>query len=42
VAICCSGRDDTVTLEVRDFRQQGQAPPSETLGIALTFEGTER
>ena len=41
VAICCSGRDDTVTLEVRDFRQEGQAPPSETLGIALTFEGTD-
>ena len=41
VAICCSGRDDTVTLEVRDFRQQGQAPPSETLSIALTFEGTD-
>jgi putative ATP-dependent endonuclease of OLD family len=41
VAICCSGRDDTVTLEVRDFRQSGQSPPSETLGIALTFEGTE-
>ena len=41
VAICCSGRDDTVTLEVRDFRQSGQSPPSETLGIALTFDGTE-
>jgi len=41
VAICCSGRDDTVTLEVRDFRQEGEAPPSETLGIALTFEGTD-
>ena len=41
VAICCSGRDDTVTLEVRDFRQEGQAPPSETLGIALTFDGTD-
>jgi putative ATP-dependent endonuclease of the OLD family len=41
VAICCSGRDDTVTLEVRDFRQEGQAPPSETLAIALTFEGVE-
>ena len=41
VAICCSGRDDTVTLEVRDFRQEGQAPPSETLDIALTFEGTD-
>ncbi len=41
VAIGCSGRDDTVTLEVRDFRQTGQAPPSETLGIALTFEGTD-
>ncbi len=41
VAICCSGRDDTVTLEVRDFRQEGQSPPSESLGIALTFEGTD-
>jgi putative ATP-dependent endonuclease of the OLD family len=41
VAICCSGRDDTVTLEVRDFRQEGQAPPSQTLRIALTFEGTD-
>jgi putative ATP-dependent endonuclease of the OLD family len=41
VAVCCSGRDDSVTLEVRDFRQEGQAPPSETLGIALTFEGTD-
>ncbi len=41
LAICCSGRDDTVTLEVRDFRQEGQAPPSETLGIALTFDGTD-
>jgi putative ATP-dependent endonuclease of OLD family len=41
VAICCSGRDDAVTLEVRDFRQEGQAPPSETLGIALTFEGAD-
>src|SRR5512137_1925794 len=41
VAICCSGRDDTVTLEVRDFRQEGQAPPAETLAVALTFEGTD-
>jgi putative ATP-dependent endonuclease of OLD family len=41
VAICCSGRDDTVTLEVRDFRQEGQAPPSETLAVALTFDGTD-
>jgi putative ATP-dependent endonuclease of the OLD family len=41
VAICCSGRDDAVTLEVRDFRQEGQAPPSETLGIALTFDGSD-
>ena len=41
VAICCSGRDDMVTLEVRDFRQDGQAPPSETLDVALTFEGTD-
>jgi putative ATP-dependent endonuclease of OLD family len=41
VAICCSGRDDTVTLEVRDFRQEGQAPPSDTLRLALTFEGTD-
>jgi putative ATP-dependent endonuclease of the OLD family len=41
VAICCSGRDDTVTLEVRDFRQEDQAPPAETLAIALTFEGTD-
>ena len=41
VAICCSGRDDRVTLEVRDFRQAGQSPPSESLGIALTFEGTD-
>ena len=41
VAICCGGRDDRVTLEVRDFRQAGQSPPSESLGIALTFEGTD-
>jgi putative ATP-dependent endonuclease of the OLD family len=41
VAICCSGRDDRVTLEVRDFRQAEQSPPSESLGIALTFDGTD-
>ena len=40
VAIRWSGRDDTVTLEVRDFRQEGGAP-AETLAIALTFEGTD-
>jgi putative ATP-dependent endonuclease of OLD family len=41
IAICCSGRDDRVRLEVRDFRQDGDEPPSETLRIALTFEETE-
>jgi putative ATP-dependent endonuclease of OLD family len=38
IAICCSGRDDRVRLEVRDFRQVGDRPPSETLSIALTYE----
>jgi putative ATP-dependent endonuclease of the OLD family len=38
IAICCSGRDDQVRLEVRDFHQAGDQPPAETLGIALTFE----
>jgi putative ATP-dependent endonuclease of the OLD family len=38
IAICCSGRDDRVRLEVRDFHQDGDQPPSETLRIALTFE----
>ncbi len=40
IAICCSGRDDRVRLEVRDFHQVGDQPPSETLRIALTFEET--
>jgi putative ATP-dependent endonuclease of the OLD family len=38
IAICCSGRDDRVRLEVRDFHQDGDEPPSETLRIGLTFE----
>ncbi|HEX7486524.1 MAG TPA: DUF2813 domain-containing protein [Vicinamibacterales bacterium] len=38
IAICCSGRDDRITLEVRDFHQDGDRPPAETLSIALTFE----
>jgi putative ATP-dependent endonuclease of OLD family len=41
IAICCSGRDDLVRLEVRDFRQDGDEPPSETLRITLTFEETD-
>ena len=41
IAICCSGRDDRVRLEVRDFHQGGDEPPSETLRIALTFEETD-
>ena len=41
IAICCAGRDDGITLEVRDFHQAGQAPPSERLTIALTFEETD-
>ncbi len=38
IAICCSGHDDQVRLEVRDFHQNGDEPPSETLRIVLTFE----
>jgi putative ATP-dependent endonuclease of the OLD family len=38
IAICCSGRDDRVRLEVRDFHQDGDEPPSESLRIELTFE----
>jgi len=41
IAICCSGRDDQVWLEVRDFHQDGDQPPADTLQIALTFEETE-
>jgi putative ATP-dependent endonuclease of the OLD family len=41
IAICCSGRDDQVYLEVRDFHQAGDQPPADTLGIALTFEESE-
>lgn len=41
IAICCSGRDDRVRLEVRDFRQERDEPPSATLRIALTFEETD-
>lgn len=41
IAICCGGRDDRVRLEVRDFHQDGDQPPSETLRITLTFEETE-
>ena len=41
VAICCSGRDDCVRLEVRDFRQEGDNPPAEALRIVLTFEETD-
>ncbi len=40
IAICCSGRDDRVRLEMRDFRQDGDEPPSETLRLTLTFEET--
>ena len=42
IAICCSGRDDRVRFEVRDFHQAGDQPPAETLDIALTFEEIER
>ncbi len=42
IAICCSGRDDHVRLEVRDFHQAGEDPPAETLQIALTFEESHR
>jgi putative ATP-dependent endonuclease of the OLD family len=38
IAICCSGRDDEVCLEVRDFHQSGDQPPADTLSIALIFE----
>ncbi len=41
IAICCSGRDDRVRLEVRDFHQDGDQPPSETLRLALTFEDAD-
>jgi putative ATP-dependent endonuclease of the OLD family len=41
IAICSSGRDDRVWLEVRDFHQSGDEPPAGTLGIALTFEESE-
>lgn len=41
IAICCSGRDDRVRLEVRDFHQGGDEPPSETLSISLTFVETD-
>jgi putative ATP-dependent endonuclease of the OLD family len=41
MAICGSGRDDRVSLELRDFHQRGDQPPSETLGIALTFLETD-
>ncbi len=40
IAICCTGRDDRVRFEVRDFHQAGDQPPAETLDIALTFEET--
>jgi putative ATP-dependent endonuclease of the OLD family len=38
IAICCSGRDDKVRLEIRDFHQAGVEPPAETLAISLTYE----
>lgn len=41
VAICCSGRDDQVRLEVRDFHQAGDGPPAETLSITLRFLETD-
>jgi putative ATP-dependent endonuclease of the OLD family len=41
IAICCSGRDDRVWLEVRDFHQSGSLPPAETLAIALIFEESD-
>jgi putative ATP-dependent endonuclease of OLD family len=41
IAICCSGRDDRIRLEVRDFHQGGDEPPSETLSIALSFAETD-
>ena len=41
IAICCSGRDDGVRLEVRDFHQGGDGPPADTLTIALTFLETD-
>jgi len=40
IAICCSGRDDRVRLEMRDFHQSDNQPPADTLDIALTFEET--
>jgi putative ATP-dependent endonuclease of the OLD family len=41
IAICCSGRDDQVRLEVRDFHQAGDAPPAEALGISLDYEESD-
>jgi putative ATP-dependent endonuclease of the OLD family len=41
IAICCSGRDDLVRLEVRDFHQAGDQPPAESLSITLTFEESD-
>lgn len=41
VAICCAGRGDTVTIEVRDFHQRGTEPPAESLRIALLFQETD-
>ena len=42
IAICCSGHGDRVRIEMRDFHQDGDAPPSTTLRIVLTFQETAR